>query len=83
MTQQPPSPLVQGAEALQTAEDKVEETLKVDIPDLALLLRNVALGLPGLPIPGVLPGSTITPAPAPGPVSAPARLSAVGLPVVT
>ena len=52
MTQQPPSPLVQGAEALQAAETRIEETLKVDIPDLALLLRNVALGLPSLPIPG-------------------------------
>ena len=49
MTQQPSSPLVQGADTLDAVESQVEATLKVKIPDIAGLLRKVALFLPGAP----------------------------------
>jgi hypothetical protein len=85
MTQQSSSPLVQGADALDAAESRVEETLKRSIPDVAGLLRRIALALPG----GGVPGAPQPEVPAPGvPVPGarapqPAVLSVLGSPTVS
>ena len=93
------SPLVQAADRLDAAETKVEGTLKRPIPDVAGLLRKIALALPGgrpgvpeptLPVPGVpeptlpVPGVPQPGVPVPGvPAPAPAVLSVVGSPSVS
>ena len=81
MTQQAPSPLIQGAAALAAAEGQVEQVIKVDLPDVAAFLRGIALSLPGFP--GAKGGAPPpTPAPVPAPVPG-ASLKVVGSPRIS
>jgi hypothetical protein len=83
MTQQGSSPLIQGAATLAAAEVQVEQAIKVDLPDVAAVLRQIALALPGFPGGrGVAPGPTPAPAPTPAPRPAPAPAPGASLTVV-
>jgi hypothetical protein len=87
MTQQGPSPLIQGADTLAAAEKQVEQVIKVDLPDVAAFLRGIALSLPGFPgAPGAAPTPTPVPTPVPIPTPAPApsaSLTVVGSPRIS
>ena len=85
LTQQVPSPLIQGADTVEAVERQIEATLKVDIPDVAATLRAIALSLPGFPSAGPSPTPTPVPTPTPTPVPTPskAQFIVVGSPVVS